>query len=68
MWVEGLHCQEPVIEVTRHCLEILVRDVKRVSGWTGKLEALDWDSLFTTKGIDYKGDEVKTAETSPGQT
>ena len=60
MWGEGLHFQGPVNEVTRHCLELLVRDVKRVSGWTGKLEAFDWDSFFTTRGIDYKGDEVKT--------
>ena len=48
-------------EVQKVCLEVLVKDVTRLKALEGTVERLDWDSFFSSRGIDYKGDEVKTA-------
>ena len=48
-------------QVCKDCLVWLVKDVKRLQSLNGKLERFDWDQFFNTRGIDYKGDEVKTA-------
>ena len=43
------------------CLELMVKDVCRLKGLNAKLENFDWSAFFSTRSIDYKGDEVKTA-------
>lgn len=45
----------------RLCLQRLSADVMRLRDMNEKLSDFDWSSFFTTKSIDYKGDEVKTA-------
>jgi hypothetical protein len=56
VWFDG-----EVNQVCKDCLVWLVKDVKRLQSLNGKLERFDWDQFFNTRGIDYKGDEVKTA-------
>ena len=38
-----------------------MKDVCRLKGLSAKLENFDWSAFFSTRSIDYKGDEVKTA-------
>ena len=44
------------------CLKLLARDVARLHKLQSRVERFDWDSFFSSRGIDYKGDEVKTAK------
>ena len=50
-----------VSAVALECLEWLSKDVERICLLEGKVELFDWDQFFSTRGIDYRGDEVKTA-------
>ena len=61
LWGADVHFLGPVKGVAVKCLNLLVSDVKRIGALEGTLEAFDWDQFFMTRGIDYKGDEVKTA-------
>jgi len=61
LWGGELLYEGPVQPVAQACLKRLVKDVKRVSYWHCRLEVFDWDAFFSTRGIDYRGDEVKTA-------
>eukprot|EP00435_Cladocopium_sp_Y103_P057709 s1098_g20.t1 len=61
LWGEPLSFEGSVTGVVFDCLCHLVSDIKRISAWTGKIESFDWDAFFSTRSIDYKGDEVKTA-------
>eukprot|EP00438_Fugacium_kawagutii_P036449 Skav224179 [mRNA] locus=scaffold257:56221:60355:- [translate_table: standard] len=45
----------------RDCLKNILGDVNRWNGLELPMEDFDWSSFFETRGIDYKGDEVKTA-------
>ena len=51
----------PLNETQKACLGVLVEDVVRLRDLEGKVEEFDWENFFSTRGIDYKGDEVKTA-------
>eukprot|EP00438_Fugacium_kawagutii_P021703 Skav224769 [mRNA] locus=scaffold1604:630943:636934:- [translate_table: standard] len=59
----NLFCERDVNDVTGECLKLILVDVERWNSLTGVLERFDWDSFFNTRGIDYKGDEVKNAMT-----
>ena len=61
LWGNELHFDGDVNDVTKSCLDWIVKDVVRFGSLTGKLEQFDWDGFFSTRGIDYKGDEIKTA-------
>ena len=61
LWGADVHFMGPVKGVAVKCLNLLVSDVKRISALEGTLEPFDWGQFFMTRGIDYKGDEVKTA-------
>ena len=61
MWGEGLSYEGTVTPVAQACLASIVLDIQRVSAWSGILDGFDWQSFFSTRSIDYKGDEVKTA-------
>ena len=52
---------KPINEVQKRCLDLLVEDVQRVCSLGHRLEHFDWGDFFSTRSIDYKGDEVKTA-------
>ena len=41
----------------------LLEDCLRVSEWRMQGKAPSWDEFFKVKGVDYKGDEVLTAQT-----
>lgn len=43
------------------CLRRLEKEVLRLQGMTGTLEDFSWREFFSTRSIDYKGDEVKSA-------
>eukprot|EP00438_Fugacium_kawagutii_P023415 Skav216598 [mRNA] locus=scaffold2855:145436:149216:+ [translate_table: standard] len=43
------------------CLQRLAADVMRLRNLNECVTAFDWDQFFSTRSIDYKGDEVKTA-------
>eukprot|EP00438_Fugacium_kawagutii_P027300 Skav202700 [mRNA] locus=scaffold654:350470:356680:- [translate_table: standard] len=53
--------ERPVNKCQALCLHRLSLDVLRLKDLEGRLETFDWQEFFTTRGIDYKGDEVKTA-------
>lgn len=47
----------------RQILEGLLTNCERVFNWTERAETVEWEDYFRTRGIDYKGDEVLTAQT-----
>ena len=53
---------EMVSEVHTRILRSIARDVARLGGVGEVTEFFEWDSFFRTRTIDYKGDEVKTAQ------
>ena len=61
LWGQALVFDGPVGEVCQQCLKILSTDVSRFSALPGTLNLFSWGDFFATRGIAYKGDEVKTA-------
>eukprot|EP00438_Fugacium_kawagutii_P030494 Skav202357 [mRNA] locus=scaffold53:218927:223660:- [translate_table: standard] len=61
IWGESVFSDRDVEPVVGSCLELLGGDVLRLGSLSGTMEPFDWDEFFRTRGIDYKGDEVKTA-------
>ena len=51
-----------VSEVHSRVLRSIARDVARLGGIDEVTQEFDWSSFFRTRTIDYKGDEVKTAQ------
>ena len=49
-------------EVQRKCLPLLGNDVRRFCDCGVTVEDFDWDSFFSTRSVDYQGDEVKVAK------
>ena len=62
LWGQELHYEGKVSEAAVDALQLLFKDVLRLKDLSGKITAFDWDTFFDTRGIDYKGDEVKTAQ------
>eukprot|EP00435_Cladocopium_sp_Y103_P014151 s3739_g3.t1 len=50
-------------EYQRVVLSGLLEDCSRVEDWVMTENAPSWDEFFRVKGVDYKGDEVLTAQT-----
>ena len=50
-----------VSDVQMETLRFLLKQTERLCGWDEKFEALDWDSFFHIKGVDYRGEEVSCA-------
>ena len=61
LWGEEMLYDGCVSPVAWECLKELASDVHRICQLPGEVETFDWDGFFSTRGIDYKGDEVKTA-------
>eukprot|EP00438_Fugacium_kawagutii_P029401 Skav223382 [mRNA] locus=scaffold2634:238975:242134:+ [translate_table: standard] len=59
---EGLVSEGPVSGFQRVVLERLLGHCHRVLGWDDCGELVTWDDFFKVKGIDYKGDEVLSAQ------
>ena len=51
-----------VSEVHTRVLRSIARDVTRLGGIDEVTQDFEWSSFFRTRTIDYKGDEVKTAQ------
>lgn len=50
-------------EFQKELLGGLLEDCQRVEGWRMAERAPSWSEFFKVKGVDYKGDEVLTAQT-----
>ena len=61
LWGDGLTFEGEITGIVLDCLKLIVTDIQRVCSLTGKVDHFDWENFFTTRSIDYKGDEVKTA-------
>ena len=62
VWGEEVHYDGEVNEVTQECIKLLCADVIRFSSMMGVVAEFEWETFFSTRGIDYKGDEIKTAQ------
>ena len=60
---EGCEGPESASEYQRQVLEGLLEDCERVSNWSIGENETSWESFFRVKGVDYKGDEILTAQT-----
>ena len=61
LWGQDLFHEGAITEAAREAVTLLSKDVVRLKELTGKIETFQWGDFFSTRGIDYKGDEVKTA-------
>ena len=61
LWGGGLFFEGPVSPLVVDCLTRLGKDVLRFQRMDCVLETFSWSSFFASRGIDYKGDEVKVA-------
>ena len=50
-------------EYQKTVIQGLVEDCERVSGWVLDQPNLTWSEFFKVKGVDYRGEEVLTAQT-----
>ena len=54
--------QQMMPEARTRILQSIARDVTRLGGIDEVTPDFEWNSFFRTRTIDYKGDEVKTAQ------
>ena len=59
---EGLDGPSEASEYQKKVLEGLLEDCSRVAGWIQLDPQLSWADFFRAKGVDYRGDEVLTAQ------
>eukprot|EP00438_Fugacium_kawagutii_P018348 Skav224069 [mRNA] locus=scaffold432:49200:52519:+ [translate_table: standard] len=59
---EGTFCDSKATDFQVQILEGLRSCCHRVAEWTERETEIDWHEFFRTRGIDYKGDEVLTAQ------
>eukprot|EP00438_Fugacium_kawagutii_P016696 Skav227640 [mRNA] locus=scaffold58:167510:174958:+ [translate_table: standard] len=59
---EGGDCDEKCTGFQRTVLENLMEDCVKVSQWEISESLPSWDQFFSVRGIDYKGEEVLTAQ------
>jgi hypothetical protein len=62
MWGGCLESHQPVKDCQKECLKFIFDDVRRFCSLDAHLEILDWSEFFKVRSIDYKGDEVKVAQ------
>jgi len=60
---EGMDESEAASEYQRTVLTGLMKDCERVSHWKLVGKAPSWPEFFRVKGVDYKGEEILTAQT-----
>ena len=59
---EGMDSGSPVSDFKSKVLCGLVVDCERIAGWSERSAPVSWDEFFRVKGIDYRGEEVLTAQ------
>ena len=62
IWGDEVFSDREISGVAANCLKLLAADVSRVCRLEGKLEVFEWDQFFATRSVDYKGDEVRNAQ------
>ena len=61
MWGGEVFFEAMANHAQRRCLENILREVKRFCSIPTCLEVADWDTFFSIRSVDYKGDEVRVA-------
>ncbi len=61
MWGGEVFYDGDVSGVQRSCLLELCPDVSRICSIQGTVEIFDWSNFFSSRTVDYQGDEVKVA-------
>ena len=61
MWGGDIFFDGPVSGAQRSCLLDLLPDVSRICSIEGTVEKFDWSKFFSSRTVDYQGDEVKVA-------
>ncbi len=61
MWGGDVFYDGDISGVQRSCLLELCPDVSRICSIQGSVEFFDWSNFFTSRTVDYQGDEVKVA-------
>ena len=59
---EGIEGPEVASEYQRTVLDGLMSDCERAANWRMEGKAPSWVEFFKVKGVDYKGEEVLTAQ------
>ena len=59
---EGLVSTKEPTPFQRKILGNLVDDCRRVAGWVERSPPVTWEEFFRVRGIDYKGEEVLSAQ------
>lgn len=59
---EGLECTHNVTKFQEAILDGLLVHCRRTLGWEDVGEAVSWEKFFKVKGVDYKGEEVLSAQ------
>eukprot|EP00435_Cladocopium_sp_Y103_P031778 s555_g8.t1 len=63
IWGSEDDAEAPLSGAAEECLRLLSKDVGKFSEMSLRLDDFCWIDFFSTRTIDYKGDEVKTART-----
>ena len=61
MWGGSVLFEGKASSVAQDALRVLCKDVLRLKDMECEVEEFSWPNFFQTRGIDYKGDEVKAA-------
>lgn len=61
LWGHEVFSNREIFGACKENVVVLLREVTRLKDLLETTVSFDWDAFFATRGIDYKGDEVKTA-------
>eukprot|EP00435_Cladocopium_sp_Y103_P070511 s108_g35.t1 len=59
---EGTEAGKVISEYQKSVLRGLMEDCERIASWKSEDKMPDWSEFFRVKGVDYKGEEVLTAQ------
>ena len=59
---EGLFCDQPPSPFQTEVLKGLVHDCGRMTSWVDTVDPMSWAQFFRCRGIDYRGEEILTAQ------
>eukprot|EP00435_Cladocopium_sp_Y103_P038979 s610_g10.t1 len=59
---EGTEAGKVISEYQESVLRGLMEDCERIASWKSEDKMPDWSEFFRVKGVDYKGEEVLTAQ------
>ena len=62
-WGSELFSERKPSPVQSSCIREFEREVRRLGSLSEKVGDLNWDDFFRSRGVDYRGEEVKVAKT-----